>query len=49
MSKAKTKEDGRRIGIEIARETCERIADRVAGFQISAPFGMVDLALKVLE
>jgi homocysteine S-methyltransferase len=49
MSKAKTKEDGRRIGIEIAREICERIADRVSGFQISAPFGMVDLALQVLE
>ncbi len=49
MSHAKTKEDGRRIGIEIARETCARIADRVAGFQVSAPFGIVDLALQVLE
>jgi len=49
MSKAKTKEDGRKIGIEIAREICERIADRVAGYQVSAPFGIVDLALQVLE
>jgi len=49
MSKAKTKEDGRKIGIEIAREICEAISDRVAGFQISAPFGIVDLALQVLE
>ncbi len=49
MSKAKTKEDGRKIGIEIAREICDRIADRVAGYQVSAPFGIVDLALQVLE
>ena len=49
MSSAKTKEDGRRIGIEIAREICEAISDRVAGFQVSAPFGIVDLALQVLK
>ena len=49
MNKAKTKEDGRKIGIEIAREICECIADRVAGYQVSAPFGIVDLALQVLE
>lgn len=49
MSKAKTKEDGRRVGIEIAREIRDRLADRVAGFQVSAPFGIVDLALQVLE
>ena len=49
MSHAKTKEDGRRLGIEIAREIRDRIADRVAGYQVSAPFGIVDLALQVLE
>ena len=49
MKKAKTKEDGRKVGIEIAREICERIADRVAGYQVSAPFGIVDLALQVLD
>lgn len=49
MSRAGTKEDGRKIGVEIAREICETISDRVAGFQISAPFGIVDLALQVLE
>ena len=49
MSHAKTKEDGRKLGIEIAREICDRISDRVAGFQVSAPFGIVDLALQVLE
>ena len=49
MSRAKTKEDGRKVGIEIAREICESIADRVAGYQVSAPFGIVELALQVLE
>ncbi len=49
MSHAKTKEDGRKIGIEIAREIREKIEDRVAGFQVSAPFGIIDLALKVLD
>ncbi len=49
MSKAKSKEDGRKVGIEIAREICAAISDRVAGYQVSAPFGIVDLALQVLE
>jgi homocysteine S-methyltransferase len=49
MSRATTKEDGIRTGIEIAREIKECIADRVAGFQVSAPFGNVDLAIQVLE
>ncbi len=49
MGQAKTKEDGRKIGVEIAREICESISDRVAGYQVSAPFGLVDLALRVLE
>ncbi|MDF7823826.1 bifunctional homocysteine S-methyltransferase/methylenetetrahydrofolate reductase [Pontiellaceae bacterium B12227] len=49
MSHAKTKEDGRALGIEIAREICEAISDRVAGYQVSAPFGIVDLALQVLK
>jgi homocysteine S-methyltransferase len=49
MSKAKSKEDGRALGVEIAREICEIISDRVAGYQVSAPFGIVDLALQVLK
>jgi len=49
MGQAKTKEDGRKVGIEIARKICESIADRVAGYQVSAPFGIIDLALQVLE
>ena len=49
MSHAKTKDEGRKLGIEIAREICAAISDRVAGYQVSAPFGLVDLALQVLE
>lgn len=48
MKRARTKEDGIRIGVEIACEIRDRIAGRVAGFQVSAPFGRVDIALAVL-
>ena len=45
----RSKEDGLREGIAIARETLERVRDRVAGVQVSAPLGRVDLALQVFE
>ena len=45
MSKAKTREDGRKVGIEIAREMIEALTPHVAGFAISAPFGNVKIAL----
>jgi homocysteine S-methyltransferase len=48
MSGAKTKEQGRQWGIEIAREMIEDIKDYVAGFTVSAPFGNVRTALAVL-
>ncbi len=48
MSKAQTKEEGRLIGIEIAREMIEKIKDHVAGYAVSAPFGNVNIALGVL-
>ena len=48
MSAAKTKEQGRILGIEIARELVERLRGRVAGFAVSAPFGNVETALAVL-
>jgi homocysteine S-methyltransferase len=48
MSQATTKEQGRRIGIEIAREMIERIKDHVEGFAVSAPFGNVRMALATL-
>src|SRR5574344_706602 len=49
MEKAKTKEDGVKIGIEIAQEIRDKIAPYVQGYQVNAPFGKVDLALKVLQ
>ena len=48
MAQAKTKEEGRSLGIEIAREMVQAIEDRVAGFAVSAPFGNVNTALAVL-
>ena len=48
MSKAKTREQGRALGVEIAREMIDEIADVVSGFAVSAPFGNVKTALAVL-
>ena len=48
MARCRTKEEGRREGIAIARETIEQIAPRVRGFQVSAPLGSVETALAVL-
>jgi homocysteine S-methyltransferase len=48
MGAAKTQQQGKSIGIEIARELIERINTRVAGFAVSAPFGNVKIALAVL-
>ena len=48
MAKCKTKEDGIAAGVDISREICEAIADRVAGYQVSAPLGRLDIALNVL-
>ena len=49
MEKAKTKEDALNYGIEIAHEIKEKISSYVSGYQISAPFGKVDIALKVVK
>ena len=43
------KEDQRRVGIEIAREAVERLRDRIAGIQVSPPFGNVQTALAMIE
>lgn len=48
MKTADTKEQGRRLGIEIAREMIEQIKSCAAGFAVSAPFGNVRIALAVL-
>jgi len=44
-----SREHALREGVTIARETLERVRDRVAGVQVSAPLGRVDLALQVFE
>jgi homocysteine S-methyltransferase len=48
MAACHTKEEARQAGIDIAREIRDRVAGRVSGFQVSAPLGIVDIALKVL-
>ena len=48
MGRARTREQGRRFGVEIAREMMEEIGDRVAGYAVSAPFGNVRIALAAL-
>jgi methionine synthase I (cobalamin-dependent)/5,10-methylenetetrahydrofolate reductase len=45
----KGKEHGLREGVTIARETLARVRSEVAGVQVSAPLGRVDLALQVFE
>jgi methionine synthase / methylenetetrahydrofolate reductase(NADPH) len=48
MSKAVTRSDGIKLGVEIAQEIIEQVNDCVAGFAVSAPFGNIDAALAVL-
>ncbi len=50
MAEAQTKggDYARQVGIEIARETFERVKPLVQGIQVSPPFGKVDLALEVI-
>lgn len=43
------KDEGVAEGIKIAREMIRTISPRVAGYQVSAPFGRIELALQVLE
>jgi homocysteine S-methyltransferase len=49
IASEKSKEHGLREGVTIARETLERVRSQVAGVQVSAPLGRVDLALQVFE
>lgn len=47
---AQTSREGQlAVGIQVARESVEKIKDVVAGIQVSAPFGKIELALQVLE
>ncbi len=47
MAAAETREAQRETGIAIARESAAAVRDRVAGIQVSAPFGNVETALRV--
>ena len=49
MEKAKTKEDALKTGVEIAHEIKQKIDSSVQGYQISAPFGKVDLAINIIK
>ena len=49
MESAASREEQYDTGIAIARETVLTIRNEVAGVQVSAPFGRVEGALKVLE
>lgn len=48
MGAAKTQQQARTLGVEIAKELIEEIYDKVAGFAVSAPFGNVRIALAAL-
>ncbi len=49
MASESSREGQRAMGIRIAREMVDRIRDRVAGIQVSAPFGRVETALAVID
>ncbi len=49
MASVRSREDQLRMGIAIAREMVEKVRGRVAGIQVSAPFGRVETALAVLD
>jgi homocysteine S-methyltransferase len=49
IASEKSKEHGMHEGVAIARETLSRVRERVAGVQVSAPLGRVDLALEVFS
>lgn len=44
-----SREDQIQEGIDIAREAIEKIRDAVAGIQVSAPFGKIEISLAVLQ
>ncbi len=48
MAARESRDDQLKEGADIARESVARLADRVAGIQVSAPFGKIDLACAVI-
>ncbi len=49
MASVESREGQLAMGIEIARQSVARVRDRVAGIQVSAPFGKIETALAVIE
>jgi methionine synthase / methylenetetrahydrofolate reductase (NADH) len=49
MESQESREGQLATGIEIARESVEQVRDRMAGIQVSAPFGRIEIALAVIE
>lgn len=49
MERHEKKEDQQAEGIAIARESIEKIRHRMAGIQVSAPFGNIDIVSRVLD
>jgi homocysteine S-methyltransferase len=49
LASEKSKEHALHEGVALARETLAQVRGRVAGVQVSAPLGRVDLALQVFE
>ncbi len=48
MAEAQTPQEAQKTGVTIAREMYSTMIDKVQGVQLSAPFGRVDLALRIL-
>lgn len=49
MSLCKTKEDGVKVGLEIAHEICEAVKGHVQGIQASAPLGNIQSLLTMMK
>lgn len=49
MASVSSRDEQMAMGIRIAHESIRRIQDRVAGIQVSAPFGKIETALAVIE
>jgi homocysteine S-methyltransferase len=49
MAAVEGREEQMAMGVRIAQESVARIHDRVAGIQVSAPFGKIETALAVVE
>lgn len=48
MASVEGRDDQLAMGIQIARESVARVRDRIAGIQVSAPFGNINAALAVI-